>query len=157
SLEMIVRAPDPAALRAALVVAHAETGLDIAVESAAQRRRAKRLVVLDLDATLIQDEAIDPLAARAGVSAEVAAVNERAMAGELDYAEALRARAALLAGLTAADLDAVRERLRLTQGASTFVRILRRLGYHVGVVSGGFTFVTDRFREELSLDFASAN
>jgi phosphoserine phosphatase len=157
SLEMIVRAPDPARLRAGLVSAAEETGVDVAVEPAGLRRRAKRLVVLDVDSTLIRDEAIDVLAERAGVAAEVRAITERAMAGELDFADSLRARVALLSGLTSADLAAVRDQLRLTPGARTFVRTLRRLGYHVGVVSGGFTFVTDRFVPELQLDFAAAN
>jgi phosphoserine phosphatase len=157
SLEMIVRSPDPVELRARLVRAAEETGLDIAVEPAGLRRRAKRLVVLDVDSTLIQDEAIDVLAGRAGVGDEVAAITERAMSGQLDFAASLRARVSLLAGLTTADLHAVRDDLRLTPGARTFVRTLRRLGYHVGVVSGGFTFVTDRFVDELGLDFAAAN
>jgi phosphoserine phosphatase len=157
SLEMIVRTPDPAVLRAALVTASEETGLDIAVEPAGLRRRAKRLVVLDVDSTLIRDEAIDVFAERAGVGDEVAAITERAMAGQLEFADSLRARVALLAGLTTADLEAVRDELRLTPGARTFVRTLHRLGYHVGVVSGGFSFVTDRFEKELHLDFAAAN
>jgi phosphoserine phosphatase len=157
SVEMIVRAPDPMLLRAALVEAAEESGVDIAVELAGLRRRAKRLVVLDVDSTLIRDEAIDVLAHRADVGAEVAAITVRAMAGELDFAESLRARVALLAGLTERDLAAVRDQLQLTPGARTFVRTLRRVGYHVGVVSGGFTFVTERFVTELSLDFAAAN
>jgi phosphoserine phosphatase len=157
SLEMIVRTPDHAELRAALVQAAQDTGLDIAVEPAGLRRRAKRLVVLDVDSTLIREEAIDVLAARAGVGAEVAAITARAMAGELDFASSLRARVSLLAGLTTGDLETVRDELALTPGARTFVRTLRRVGYHVGVVSGGFTFVTDRFRRELELDFAAAN
>ena len=139
SLEMLVRAPDPARLRAALVAAADDTGVDIAVEAAGLRRRAKRLVVLDVDSTLIQDEAIDVLAARAGVADQVGAITEQAMAGALDFADSLRARVALLAGLTGADLVAVRDELRLTPGARTFVRTLRRVGCHVGVVSGGFT------------------
>ncbi len=157
SLEMIVRAADPARLRAALVQAAEDTGVDIAVEPAGLRRRAKRLVVLDVDSTLIRDEAIDVLAERAGVGAEVAAITERAMAGHLDFASSLRSRVSLLAGLTVSDLEEVRDALRLTPGARTFVRTLRRVGYHVGVVSGGFTFFTDRFVTELGLDFAAAN
>jgi phosphoserine phosphatase len=157
SLEMVVRAPDPARLRATLIQAAEDTGVDIAVEPAGLRRRAKRLVVLDVDSTLIRDEAIDVLAERAGVGAEVAAITERAMSGHLDFASSLRARVSLLAGLTVADLEAVRDSLALTPGARTFVRTLHRLGYHVGVVSGGFTFFTDRFVQELGLDFAAAN
>jgi phosphoserine phosphatase len=157
SVEMIVRAPDAVELRAVLVQAAEDTGLDIAVEPAGLRRRAKRLVVLDVDSTLIRDEAIDVLAARAGVGAEVGAITERAMDGQLDFAASLRARVSLLAGLTTADLVAVRDELQLTPGARTFVRTLHRLGFQVGVVSGGFTFVTDRFVDELGLDFAAAN
>lgn len=157
SLEMIVRSTEPARLRAALVRAADDSGVDIAIEPAGLRRRAKRLVVLDVDSTLIQDEAIDVLAERAGVGAEVAGITARAMAGELEFTESLRARVSLLAGLTQADLDSVRASLRLTPGAQTFVRTLHRVGYYVGVVSGGFTFVTDRFVDELGLDFAAAN
>ncbi|WP_375489913.1 phosphoserine phosphatase SerB [uncultured Jatrophihabitans sp.] len=157
SLELIVRAPDARQLRAALVRAADETGVDIAVEPAGLRRRAKRLVVLDVDSTLIRDEAIDVLAARAGVAEEVADLTRRAMLGELDFGQSLRARVGLLAGLSVDDLVAVRDALELTPGARTFVHTLRRMGYHVGVVSGGFTFVTDRFREELDLEFTAAN
>lgn len=157
SIEMIVRSADQARLRAALMQAAEDTGVDIAVEPAGLRRRAKRLVVLDVDSTLIRDEAIDVLAERAGVSAEVSGITERAMRGELDFAESLRARVRLLAGLDERVVHEVRDALRLTAGARTFVRTLHRLGYHVGVVSGSFTVITDRFVHELGLDFAAAN
>lgn len=157
SLELIVRVDDDLALRAALVQAAEDTGIDIAVEAAGLRRRAKRLVVLDVDSTLIRDEAIDVLAERAGVGAQVAEITEQAMAGELDFAESLRSRVALLQGLPEPVLAEVRDSLRLTPGARTLVRTLRRLGYLVGVVSGGFTYFTDRFVAELDLDFAAAN
>lgn len=157
SIEMIVRTDDPAELRAALVQAADDTAVDIAVEQAGLRRRAKRLVVLDVDSTLIREEAIDVLADRAGVGDRVAEITERAMAGQLDFAASLRERVALLAGVAVADVHDVRDALRLTPGARTFVRTLRRLGYHVGVVSGGFTVFTDRFVAELELDFAAAN
>ncbi len=157
SVEMLVRSVDMHELRTALVEAADETGVDIAVEPAGLRRRAKRLVVLDMDSTLIREEGIDVLAERAGVGDQVVAITESAMAGQLDFAESLRARVALLAGLPLSEVQAVRDALRLTPGARTFVRTLRRLGYHIGVVSGGFTVFTDRFREELGLDFAAAN
>jgi phosphoserine phosphatase len=157
SLELVVSAGDQAALRAALVQAAQDTNLDIAVEPAGLRRRAKRLVVLDVDSTLIQDEGIDVLAARAGKGPQIAEITERAMAGELDFEQALRSRVAALAGMDVSDLLAVRDQLRLTPGAAVFVRTLKRLGYHVGVVSGGFTAFTDRFVAELGLDFAAAN
>jgi phosphoserine phosphatase len=157
SLELLVSSADPAMLRSELVQAAEETGLDIAVEPAGLRRRAKRLVVLDLDSTLIQDEGIDALAAAAGRGDEVEAITERAMNGELDYADSLRQRVALLAGLPYSRVEQVRDGLRLTPGADRSVRTLRRLGYHVGVVSGGFTVFTDRFVAELGLEFAAAN
>jgi phosphoserine phosphatase len=157
AIEMIVSTTNPVQLRAVLVQAAEDAGVDVAVEPAGLRRRAKRLVVLDVDSTLIRDEAIDVLAERHGVGDEVQAVTERAMAGELDFAESLRARVALLAGLPLAEVEAVRDALRLTPGARTFVRTLRRLGFHVGIVSGSFTVLTDRFLPELGLEFAAAN
>ncbi len=157
SVELIVRTTDQSELRTVLVQAADETGVDIAVERAGLRRRAKRLVVLDVDSTLIRDEAINVLAARAGVSDRVAVITERAMAGEVEFAESLRSRVALLAGLPASTVEEVRDALELTPGARTFVRTLHRLGFQVGVVSGGFTIFTDRFVAELELDFAAAN
>jgi phosphoserine phosphatase len=157
SVEMIVRTGDPAQLRVVLVQAADDTGVDIAVEQAGLRRRAKRLVVLDVDSTLIRDEAIDLLAERAGVSEQVRAITERAMAGDLEFGESLQARVALLAGLPVGEVESVRAALRLTPGARTFVHTLHSLGHQVGVVSGGFSVFTDRFVAELDLDFAAAN
>jgi len=156
SLELLVTA-DEARLRECLALAANATGLDIAVERAGLARRAKRLVVLDVDSTLVQGEGIDELAARAGVAEQVSALTAAAMRGELDYAESLRARVRLLAGLPLTEVAVVRENLRLTPGARTLVRTLKRLGYVVGVVSGGFTALTERFVAELELDFAAAN
>jgi phosphoserine phosphatase len=157
SLQLTVRTLDHEALRAVLVQAADDLGVDIAVEPAGLRRRATRLVVMDVDSTLIRDEGIDVLADRAGVGAAVAGITERAMAGELDFTASLRERVALLEGLPLSEVEAVRDQLRLTPGARTFVRTLKRLGYSVGVVSGGFTLFTDRFVSELGLDFAAAN
>ena len=157
SLQLTVRTLDHAVLRAVLVHAADDLGVDIAVEPAGLRRRATRLVVMDVDSTLIRDEGIDVLAQRAGVGAAVASITERAMAGELDFTASLRERVALLEGLPLSQVEAVRDSLRLTPGARTFVRTLKRLGYAVGVVSGGFTLFTDRFVSELGLDFAAAN
>jgi phosphoserine phosphatase len=157
ALELVVRTADPSAVQAGLVQAAEDTGVDIAVEPAGLRRKAKRLVVLDVDSTLIRDEAIDVLAERAGVAEQVSAITAAAMAGDLDFAASLRERVALLAGLPESVLLEVRAALELTPGAATFVRTLRRLGYHVGIVSGGFTAVISRFVDELDLDFAAAN
>jgi phosphoserine phosphatase len=131
--------------------------LDVALQAEVLERRAKRLVVLDVDSTLIQDEVIELLAAECGCLDDVRAVTERAMAGELDFESALRERVSRLAGLDTAALDRARSRMRLAPGARTFVRTLKRLGYTVGIVSGGFTQFTDWLRDELDLDHAEAN
>ena len=109
-------------------VAQAER-IDVAVQVNGLERRAKRLVVMDVDSTLIVDEVIELLADEAGCEAEVAAITARAMAGELDFEGSLRERVRLLAGLDEAAIDRVRARIRLTPGARTFVRTLKRLGF----------------------------
>src|SRR6266704_975162 len=132
-------------------------GADIAVQRGGLHRRAMRLVVMDVDSTLLQDEAIDLLADRAGCAAEVSALTRAAMRGEIEYASGLRRRVELLAGLDAGVLDELTEKLRLTPGARTLVRTLKRLGYRCGVVSGGFTQITDWLTADLGLDYAAAN
>jgi phosphoserine phosphatase len=155
--DLVVIAGDVAAMRRALVqVAHLNN-VDIAVQVNGLERRAKRLVVMDVDSTLIRDEVIDLLAEEAGCHDEVAAVTVRAMAGELDFEQSLRMRVRLLKGLDAAALERARQRIRLTPGARTFVSTLKRLGFAVAVVSGGFTVFTDGLRSVLSLDHAYAN
>jgi len=157
SLEMLVSGAEGEALRAALSRAASVEGVDIAVERAGLHRRAKRLVVFDVDSTLITGEVIEMLAAHAGCEAEVAAVTAAAMAGELDFAESLRRRVATLEGLDASVIEKVRADLVLTPGARTLVRTLKRMGYRCGIVSGGFTQVTDHLVDMLELDFAAAN
>ncbi|AQT80920.1 phosphoserine phosphatase SerB [Mycolicibacterium litorale] len=144
-------------LRTVLARVAAEQGLDIAVENYSLERRAKRLIVFDVDSTLIQGEVIEMLAERAGAGEAVAAVTEAAMRGELDFAESLHRRVATLAGLPAEVLDEVAEQIELTPGARTTIRTLRRLGFHCGVVSGGFRQVIDPLAHELMLDFVAAN
>jgi len=147
----------PGTLRKKLVdVAHA-AGVDVAVERAGLGRRSKRLIVFDVDSTLVQGEVIEMLAARAGAEDEVRAVTEAAMRGELEFADALRARVATLAGLPASVLADVARELQLTPGARTTIRTLKRLGFRCGVVSGGFTQVIAGLAEELALDFVAAN
>ena len=157
SLELMVSGTDAAELRSALATAATETGTDIAVERAGLHRRSKRLLVLDVDSTLVQGEAIELLAAYAGHADEVAEVTRRAMAGELDFAESLRARVALLEGLPVSVVEEVGAKLELTAGARTLVRTLKRMGYRIGIVSGGFTLITGPLKEQLGLDFVAAN
>ena len=156
-IEFDVSGAGPQALRTALARESVGLGVDIAVQRGGLHRRAMRLVVMDVDSTLLRDEAIDVLAEKAGCAAEVSALTAAAMRGEIDYAGALRERVALLAGLDAAVVDGLREHLRLAPGARTLVRTLKRLGYRCAVVSGGFTQVTDWLSAELGLDYAAAN
>ncbi|WP_041368603.1 phosphoserine phosphatase SerB [Nakamurella multipartita] len=156
-LELSVNAPDDDALRSAVVDVAAAAGVDIAVERIGIARRAKRLIVFDVDSTLITGEVIEMLADHTGTRSRVEEITAAAMRGELDFAESLRARVAMLEGLDAAVLDEVGAALVLTPGARTTIRTLKRLGYRCGVVSGGFTQVTRHLVEELDLDFAAAN
>lgn len=131
--------------------------IDIALQKEGLYRRAKLLVAFDMDSTLIQNEVIDELARQAGKYDEVAAITHRAMSGGLDFDESLRLRCEKLAGLTRADLDAVLARVELTPGAEELTRTLKKLGFKIALISGGFTFVADRMRERLGIDFAYAN
>ncbi len=120
-------------------------------------RRSKRLVVLDMDSTLIRIEVIDELARAAGVGAEVSRITERAMQGEMDYDESLRQRVGLLAGLDVAVLDKLAANLPLTDGAETLVRVLKRLGYKIAVISGGFSRAAEALKRRLGVDYAYSN
>ncbi|MDQ3760196.1 MAG: phosphoserine phosphatase SerB [Actinomycetota bacterium] len=163
-LELLVSVPSngdreaaDAALRSTLVGVAAQGEVDLAVERVGIARRAKRLVVFDVDSTLVQGEVIEKLAEHAGCGAEVSAVTEAAMRGELDFTQSLRRRVALLAGLPASVLTEVTHSLELTPGARTTVRTLKRLGFRCGAVSGGFTQIVRPVAEALGLDFCTAN
>ena len=156
-IEFDVSGADPVTLRAALARESVQLDADVAVQRGGLHRRAMRLVVMDVDSTLVQDEVIELLAAEVGCEARVAELTSAAMHGEIDFAEALRQRVALLAGLDVAVIDKVLRNLRLTPGARTLIRTLKRLGYRCAVVSGGFTQFTDWLRDELGLDYAVAN
>ena len=155
--DLVVIVDDPDAMRTALVSVAREHQIDVAVQVNGLERRAKRLVVMDVDSTLIADEVIELLADEAGCRAEVEAVTTAAMAGELDFETSLRERVRRLAGLEVAALDRAAARIRLTPGARTFVSTLQRMGFSVAVVSGGFTAFTDRLKTDLGLDHAYAN
>ncbi len=155
--DLVVIVDDADAMRTALVSVAREHGIDVAVQVNGLERRAKRLVVMDVDSTLIADEVIELLADEAGCRAEVEAVTTAAMAGELDFETSLRERVRQLAGLEVAALDRVAARIRLTPGARTFVSTLQRMGFSVAVVSGGFTAFTDQLKADLGLDHAYAN
>jgi phosphoserine phosphatase len=156
-IELDVSGADPDALRAALAREAAEQGVDVAVQRGGLHRRAMRLVVMDVDSTLITCEVIDLLAARAGCVEQITKITDAAMRGDLDFAASLRERVAMLAGLDASVLDDIRRDLQLAPGARTLIRTLRRLGYRCGIVSGGFTQITDGLAAELGIDYAAAN
>ena len=159
-LELRVSVPPGAAygqLQATLAKVAVAESIDIALEDYSLSRRAKRLIVFDVDSTLIQGEVIEMLADRAGALAAVAEVTEAAMRGELDFAESLHKRVATLAGLPAEVLDDVADQIELTPGARTTIRTLRRLGFHCGIVSGGFRQVIEPLAHELMMDFVAAN
>jgi len=157
AIDLHVSGTAPDRLRKLLSAEAAAQGVDIAVQSANLLRRAMRLIVMDVDSTLIQGEVIELLAAHSGHQAEVAAVTEQAMRGELDFEESLRARVSLLAGIPDTALDEVYDELVLAPGARTLVRTLRRLGYRFALVSGGFSQITDRLAADLGIHFARSN
>lgn len=157
AIDLHVSGADPDALRTLLAVEAARLGVDVAVQPANLLRRGMRLIVMDVDSTLIQGEVIEMIAAHAGCEAQVAEVTERAMRGELDFEESLRSRVALLEGVPVSALDEVYERIVVNPGARTMVRTLRRLGYRFAIVSGGFSQITDRLAAELGIHYARAN
>ncbi len=148
---------DSEVLKRTLLNVATSTGFDVSLQPESLFRRSKRLVVLDMDSTLIRIEVIDELARAAGVGPEVARITERAMQGEMDYDESLRQRVGLLAGLDVKVLDQIAADLPLTEGAETMVRVLKRLGYKIAVISGGFSRAAEALKRRLGVDYAYSN
>ena len=144
-------------LRTELAAIASEHSIDVAISPGGLMRWAKKLVVMDVDSTLIQQEVIELLGVRAGKGAEIAAITESAMRGELDFAESLQARVALLAGLPESVLTDVQKEITLTPGARTLVRTMHKLGHHVALVSGGFETVIAPLVAELGIEHMRAN
>jgi phosphoserine phosphatase len=157
AIELTVSGADLATLRSALATTGSELGVDIAVSPGGLMRFATKLVVMDVDSTLIQQEVIELLGAKAGVQSEIAKITEAAMRGELDFEASLRARVALLKGLPASVLVDVQSEITLTPGARTLVRTLKKLGHHIALVSGGFEPVIAPLANELGIDHMRAN
>jgi phosphoserine phosphatase len=157
SYELTVSGAGSQQLRRELSAEAVRLEVDVAVQPAGLHRRAKHLIVLDADSTLLQGEVIDLLAERAGCASEVAAVTAAAMAGKLDFTESLTRRLELLAGTPAEALDALADELTLAPGARTLVRTLKRLGYVTSVVSGGFVQVIAPIAADLGIDHLAAN
>ena len=157
AVEFQVSAASVDQLRTSLALVAREVGIDIAVSPGGLARLAKKLVVMDVDSTLIQQEVIELLAAKVGVEKEVIEITNAAMAGELDFEASLRARVALLAGASEEILAEVRNEIKLTPGARTLVKTLQKLGHEVAVVSGGFTVVIEPILAELGITNFRAN
>ena len=157
AIEFVISNADQQKLKSALATVASEVGVDIAVQPGGLMRHARKLVLLDVDSTLIQQEVIELLATKAGVNAEVVKITEAAMRGELDFEQSLLARVALLSGLSEDAIEQVRLEILLTPGARTLIRTLQRLGHTVCVVSGGFHNVIDPLLKELNISHYRAN
>ena len=158
SVEFAISLPgEDAPLERALLQAAGQGAFDCALQRETLLRRSKRLIVMDMDSTLIRIEVIDELARSHGVGEEVAAITRRAMQGEMDYDRSLRERVALLKGLHARVLYELAENLPLAEGAETLLRVLRRLGYRTAVISGGFSVAAEALQKRLGIDFAWSN
>ncbi|AHF02991.1 phosphoserine phosphatase [Marichromatium purpuratum 984] len=159
SVEFSVRGAvdDLTALHGALLGLSQVMDVDVAVQEDTVFRRTRRLVCFDMDSTLIQTEVIDELAAAAGVGDEVAAITEAAMRGELDFQESFRRRMALLEGLDESVLVGIAERLPITEGADRLIATLKRLGYKIAILSGGFTYFAEHLQRRFGVDYVYAN
>ena len=157
AVRLEVSGVDPDDLQSLLLEAAILHGVDVAVEERGILRHAQRLVVMDVDSTLIQGEVIEMLAEHAGIGEEMAQATAEAMRGELDFETSIRQRVAKLAGLDASLLDVVRQDIQLTPGARTMVRTLKRLGYRFALVSGGFRPIIEPLAAELGIDYVAAN
>jgi len=150
-------ARDADALKRTLLAVATSAGFDVSLQRESLYRRSKRLVVMDMDSTLIRIEVIDELARAAGVVDRVSRITERAMQGEMDYDQSLRERVELLKGLDVKVLDRIAAELPLTEGAETLVRVLKRLGYSIAIISGGFSRAAEALKRRLNIDYAYSN
>jgi phosphoserine phosphatase len=157
SYELTISGGDIDKIRAGLVDAASERSIDVAIQAEGLERRARQMVVLDIDSTLIQEEIVNLLAREAGVETEVSAITAAAMAGEVDFEESLRDRVSLLKGLDQSALDRVSEAITVTPGARTFIRTLKRLGMKTAIVSAGFTRFADAIASDLEVDYSLSN
>lgn len=149
--------PDEDAFRTTLLELAAELDVDIACQEDNIFRRHRRMVVFDMDSTLIDAEVIDELAREAGVGDQVATITEAAMRGELDFIQSFTRRVELLAGLDTSVLDGITKRLQLTEGAEELITTLKKLGYKTAIISGGFEYFARAIQRRLGIDYLYAN
>jgi phosphoserine phosphatase len=144
-------------LKSRVIAKSHELNIDLALQKMEAYRKNKRLVFFDMDSTLVDMEIIDEMAQRAGVFKEVSRITEKARRGDIDFEESLAQRVALLKGLKVEELEKIRNEMKLSEGAEDLVETLKRLGYKLGLVSGGFDYFADYLKGKLGLDFAYAN
>lgn len=148
---------EPAELRRQFLALSSQLDVDIAIQKDNIYRRNRRLVVFDMDSTLIEAEVIDELAKEAGVGEEVAKITEAAMQGELDFDASFTQRLALLKGLDASVLEKIAQNLKITEGAEKLISTLKHLGYRTAIISGGFTYFGEYLQTKLGIDEVYAN
>ena len=148
---------DAAAMQSRFMQISAENGFDISLQQDNLFRRCRRLVCFDMDSTLIETEVIDELAERAGVGAQVKAITERAMRGEIDFCESFKERVALLKGLDESVMHEIAESLPITEGVERLMEVLKRTGYKTAILSGGFTYFGNYLKRRFGIDYVYAN
>lgn len=144
-------------MQAQLMHLASEQEIDFSFQCDDMYRRMRRLICFDMDSTLIQTECIDELAARAGVGEQVKAITERAMRGEIDFKESFTQRVALLKGLDAGVMQDIAEHMPITEGADRLMSVLKRCGYKIAILSGGFTYFGEYLRHRYGIDYVYAN
>ncbi len=148
---------DRAAMQAELMQLSQDMEIDFSFQKDDMYRRMRRLICFDMDSTLIQTECIDELAARAGVGEQVRAITERAMRGEIDFKESFTERVALLKGLDVSVMQDIAEQLPITEGVPRLMEVLKRCGYKIAILSGGFTYFGEYLQRKFGIDYVYAN
>ena len=159
SVEFSVRGTprDKEQMKADFMKLSAEQEMDISFKEESMYRRMRRLICFDLDSTLIETEVIDELAIRAGVGDQVKAITEAAMRGEIDFCESFRQRCALLKGLDVSVMQEIAENLPITEGVDRLMRILKKVGFKIAILSGGFTYFGNYLKQKYNIDYVYAN
>lgn len=159
SVEFSVRGTpkDKEQMKAAFMQLSGEQEMDISFQEESMYRRMRRLICFDMDSTLIETEVIDELAIRAGVGDQVKAITEAAMRGEIDFCESFRQRCALLKGLDVSVMQEIAENLPITEGVDRLMRILKKVGFKIAILSGGFTYFGNYLKQKYNIDYVYAN
>lgn len=159
SVEFSVRGTpkDKEKMKADFLKLATELQVDISFQEDSMYRRMRRLICFDMDSTLIETEVIDELAIRAGVGDEVKAITESAMRGEIDFTESFRRRCALLKGLDVSVMQEIAENLPITEGADRLMHVLKKVGFKIAILSGGFTYFGNYLKQKFGIDYVYAN